>query len=107
METAAIKPREPAAIISRPKLAICSGQYRHHDVIGKAVRFGKSLDRPILESNQASPICAHPEIAFAVGSDGARIDFWRHAFERVRGGSKQARCGGPEPDVTCRIFERS
>src|SRR6266446_3051832 len=51
METRAIKPREPAAIIPRPQLAICSGQYRHHDVAWKTVRLGKSSDKPILESN--------------------------------------------------------
>src|SRR5207245_7783235 len=57
METRAIKPREPAAIIPRPQLAICSGQYRHDDIVWKAVRLGKSSDRPILESNQARPVC--------------------------------------------------
>src|SRR5277367_6005629 len=86
METATIKPREAAAIISRPKLAIRSGQYRHYDIVWKAVRFGKSSDSPILESNQAATICANPEIAVAVGSDGPRLDFGRHTFERVRGG---------------------
>src|SRR5258708_23341896 len=53
IKPAAIKPGDPATIISRPKLAISSGQYCHDNIVRQAVRFGKRSYRPILESNQA------------------------------------------------------
>src|ERR1700761_2021039 len=37
VKTGAIKPREPAAIISGPKFAAASCQYGHDDVVRKAV----------------------------------------------------------------------